>query len=349
MTMRTRPDRTRPSLLPGLLRRAAVLLAAAVLAAGCGGGENASRTAGRTGADDAVERSDLRIVVVSHGQASDPFWSVVANGLEDGGREMGVQVEYQAPTTFDMVRMSNLIDAAVASRPDGLLVSVPDPDALRASIRTAVEAGIPVLSINSGAAVWEELGLLAHVGQTEYESGYAGGERMAAAGVSRALCVNHEVGNVSLDERCQGFGDALREAGASMDVLAVDLADPDDAQQRVEGALAADGEVDGVLTLGPAGAAPTLAALRSSGALDEVTFATFDLGPEVLRAVRDGDMLFAIDQQPYLQGYLGVVLMTKYLEARVMAGGGDIVRTGPRFVTAGDAGDVIELSERGIR
>ena len=130
---------------------------------------------GLTLAQDAAaqdgERSDLTFVVVSHGQASDPFWSVVQNGVAQAGTDMGVNVEYQAPGTFDMVAMSQLIDAAVATSPDGLVVSIPDADALSASITAAIEAGIPVISMNSGSDVAEELGILTHVGQTEYEAG----------------------------------------------------------------------------------------------------------------------------------------------------------------------------------
>jgi simple sugar transport system substrate-binding protein len=205
------------------------------------------------------------------------------------------------------------------------------------------------LSINSGAEVWTDLGVIAHIGQTEYESALAGGERFAAAGASRVLCVNHEVGNISQDERCRGLADAMRSAGGTSTILAVDLADPDDAQQRIAGALAADPSIDGVFTLGPGGAVPALAALKATSRLSSFAFGTFDLEPDVLAAIRDGDMLFAIDQQPYLQGWLGVALMVKYLETGAIAGGGGIVRTGPAFVTADNAARVIELSRRGIR
>lgn len=305
---------------------------------------------GTTGATDGTEASrDVRIVVVTHGQSSDPFWSIVANGVDAAARELGVSVSYQAPTSFDMVRMSSMIDAAVASRPSGLVVSIPDADALRASLRAAIAAGIPVVSINSGDDAWQELGLLAHIGQTEYEAGKGGGERLAQAGARRVLCVNHEVGNVSLDTRCNGVRDALAAAGGTVQVLAVDLADPDDAQQRIGNALAADAGIDAVITLGPAGAAPALGALRQANALGRVRFATFDLSPEVLAAVRDGDVLFAIDQQPYLQGWLGVALLAKYLELGVMPGGGQVIRTGPGFVTAENAARVLELSAQGVR
>jgi simple sugar transport system substrate-binding protein len=322
---------------------AGLVLATLVVGAlvGCGGPGDTLR--------ETASRSDLRFIVVTHGQSADPFWSVVANGVRDAGRELGVRVEYQAPTSFEMVEMANLIDAAVASRPAGLVVSIPDPAALAGPIRRARDAGIPIVSINSGAEASRELGLLAHVGQTEYEAGLAGGERLAAAGVRRALCVNHEVGNVAQDERCQGLRDALSAANGTVRVLAVQLADPEDTQQRIAGALSADAAVDGVMTLGPAAAAPALAALRASGRADDVVYATFDLTTEVLAGIDDGRIAFAIDQQQYLQGYLPIVLLTKYIETRAVPGGGEVVRTGPGFVTAEDAAAVMELTRRGLR
>jgi len=296
------------------------------------------------GQDD--DRAGLRFVVVSHGQASDPFWSVVQRGVQQAAEDMRVQVEYQAPNTFDMV--AQLIDAAVASKPNGLVVSIPDPDALGPSIKRAVEAGIPVISMNSGSDVAKELGVLTHVGQTEYEAGYGGGERMAAAGVKKALCVNQEVGNQALDLRCQGFTDAMTKAGASVEVLAVDLADPTGSQQRVEAALAANPDVDGILTLGPTGAAPALAALRSTGKIGQIKLATFDLSPEVLDAIEAGEMLFAIDQQQYLQGYLPIVLLTLY-NTNLNTVANDVIMTGPGFVTAENAARVKDLAAKGTR
>jgi simple sugar transport system substrate-binding protein len=291
---------------------------------------------------------DYRFVVVTHGQASDPFWSVVKNGVDAAATDMGVKVEYQAPQTFDMVAMSQLIDAAVASSPDGLVVSIPDADALGASIRAAVDAGIPVISINSGYDVAASLGVMVHIGQTEYEAGYGGGQRMVEAGITKAVCVNQEVGNAALDQRCEGFADALGEAGIESSVLAVDLADPTDAQQRVMAALTADPDVDGILTLGPTGASPALKGLQEEDMLGEITLATFDLSPEVLEAIRDGEMLFAIDQQQYLQGYLPIVFLTLYKE-NLNTPGSDIIMTGPGFVTQETAAQVIDLAEKGTR
>ncbi len=328
------------------MRRPVGLASIAVCALACGG---AGGDGGGGSDDGSLGRPAIRIVMVTHGQTSDPFWSVVANGAGDAADELGVRLEYQAPTSFDLVRMGQLLDAAVASRPSALAISIPDPDALAPSVEAAVAAGIPVLSLNAGDAVWERLGLLGHLGQTEYEAGRAAGERLASAGARRVLCVNHEVGNLSLDTRCRGLADGLAGGGAAMQVLGVSLADPEDAAQRIGGALARDAAVDGMLMLGPGGAAPALAALRESGRAGRIAVGTFDLTPEVLAAVRDGHLLFAIDQQPYLQGYLAVVLLTKYLDTKAMPGGGQVIRTGPGFVTRENAAEVIALAERGIR
>jgi simple sugar transport system substrate-binding protein len=291
----------------------------------------------------ALAQDDIRLVVVTHGQASDPFWSVVKNGVDAAAQDMGVTVEYRAPDTFDMVQMGQLIDAAVASQPDGLAVSVPDAEALGDKIQGAIAAGIPVVSLNSGSDVREELGIIAHVGQTEYEAGLGAGKRMAEEGVSNGLCINQEVGNVALDLRCQGFTDGL---GGSVEVLAVEM-DPTAIQSAVEAKLAGGGDVGGILTLGPSAAEPTLAALQSMGVLENMVFGTFDLSPAVLEAIAAGDMDFAIDQQQYLQGYLAVVFLAQNAKYGVMPTG--TVMTGPGFVTQETAEQVIELSAKGIR
>jgi len=294
------------------------------------------------------EQDDLRFVVVTHGQASDPFWSVVQRGTAQAEQDMGVTVEYQAPDTFDMVEMSQLIDAAVASNPDGLVVSIPDADALSPSIQAAVDAGIPVISINSGSDSAAELGLLTHVGQTEYEAGLGGGQRMGEEGVTNAICLIQEAGNLGLEERCRGFTDGLAESGGTVENLVVDLNNPTEAQQRVEAALTSNPDIDGIMALGPTGAQPALLAIESAGVTDTVKLATFDLSPEVLQGIQDGTVLFAIDQQQYLQGYLPIVLLTLYQRnGNTIAN--DILMTGPGFVDASNVDQVIELTEAGTR
>ncbi len=206
------------------------------------------------------------IIVVSHGQANDPFWSKVKADIDRMARDIEAKVSYRAPATFDMVEMARLIDEAVAQNPDGIVVFIPDADALGPSIRRAVAAGIPVISMNSGSDVYKSLGVEAHVGQTEYEAGLGAGERMKAGGVTNALCVNHEVGNVALDLRCEGFAKGL---GGNVRVLATSN-DPTSVKNAVLGALSADPGIDGILTSGHLSALPTLEALKQSGKLTSI-------------------------------------------------------------------------------
>src|SRR3954471_18419878 len=204
-----------------------VLVALLAVLAGCGSTKvvqepsvtvsGNARPASSPGSDE----GQVRIAVVTHGQASSPFWVIVRNGVDAAERQMNVQVDYEAPDVYSLDRMIALIDAAVASKPDGLVVSIPEPG-LAPAIRRAVKAGIPVVSINSGSDVFRSLGVLAHVGQPEERAGLAAGRRLARAGVRRALCLNQQVGNQGLDARCDGLARAMRAVGGRSSVLGID-------------------------------------------------------------------------------------------------------------------------------
>jgi simple sugar transport system substrate-binding protein len=288
----------------------------------------------------------VRIAVVTHGQASSPFWAIVRNGVEAAARQMDVVAAYRAPDVYSLQRMETMIDQAVASRPDGLVVSIPEPG-LAGAIRRAVRAGIPVVSINSGSDVYRSLGVLAHVGQPEERAGLQAGRRLAAAGVRRALCVNQQIGNQGLDARCRGLARAMRRAGGRARVFGVDDQSPT-TPRRIADAVRS-GRIDGLLALNATTGAASLAAVRRLDRPGAVKVGTFDLGPDVLRAVQDRQLLFAVDQQAYLQGYLPVVLLAERARYGLFPAQGDVLATGPNFVTARDAGKAIELSKRSIR
>ncbi len=295
-----------------------------------------------------AQDDQLRFIVISHGQAADPFWSVVQNGANQAGEDMDVSVEYQAPTTYDMVAMSQLIDAAVASEPDGIIISIPDGPALTPSIQKAIDAGIPVISINSGYETSTELGLFTHVGQTEYDAGFGGGQRMSSEGTTHAICLIHEAGNSGLEERCRGFEDGMAENGGTVEQLVVDLNNPTDAQQRIDAALTANPDINGIMALGPVGSTSAIAAVTSAGKSEDVAIATFDLSPEVIQGIQDGNVTFAIDQQQYLQGYLPVVFLTQFCRnGNTIAQ--DIVMTGPGYVDATNVDQVKDLIDGGTR
>lgn len=293
-----------------------------------------------------VNAEGEKIIVVSHGQANDPFWSVVKNAVTLAGEKMQVDVEYRAPETFDMVAMAQLIEAAVQQEPDGLVVSIPDGDALGDSIMKAVEAGIPVASMNSGADVAADLGILFHVGQNEYDAGVGGGAKMKELGVTKLICVNHEVGNVALDERCRGVTDGY---GGEVEVVPTAANTVDDVYAKIKATLQSQDDIDGVMTLGASNAAePTMKAIEELGLQDSIKVGTFDLSANILEMIRDGKVAFAIDQQQFLQGYLPIVFLALNTRYKVLPGGRELP-TGPGFVTQDNAAAVIELSAKGLR
>ncbi|WCB92956.1 hypothetical protein DSM104299_01656 [Baekduia alba] len=285
----------------------------------------------------------VRIAVVTHGQASSPFWAIVRNGVEAAGRQMDAVISYKAPDVYSLDHMVGLIDQAVVSKPDGLVVSLPEPG-LAPAVRRAVKAGIPTVTINSGSDMYKKLGVLAHVGQPEGEAGFKSGERLARRGVRRALCVNLLIPNVGLDARCAGLARAMRAAGGRSTVVRIDDQSPS-APQEIAAAVA-DDKADGVLAMNSlSGVAATKGLAGDSGVL----IGTFDLGPDVLTAVKDGKLAFAVDQQAYLQGYLPVVLLAERARYGLFPAQGDVIPTGPNFVTKGNAAKAIQLSSRSIR
>ena len=316
------------------------VLAAAALAL-------ASSTASAT--SPPADEDGATIAVVTHGQAADPFWSVFKRGVDDAAAQMGVTANYSAPATFDMTEMASLIDAAVATDPDGLVVSVPDFPALQDSLAAATEAGIPIITVNSGSDDYQEIGAITHIGQDEIIAGRGAGARLAEGGATHLLCIHHEQGNLALDARCQGAGEAMEEAGGTMEIVQVDLNDAAGITSTVSATLQADDTIDAILALGPTASTPAMAALEELGLLGQMPIATFDLSPDVIQAIIDGNMAFAIDQQQYLQGYLPIVFLKLFQDNLNTVGGGLPVYTGPGFVTAENAEQVLELTGEGSR
>ena len=283
----------------------------------------------------------IDVIVVSHGQANDPFWSVAKNGVDSACKDMKIKCKYTAPGTFDMVEMAKLIDNAVSQKPKGIVITLPDAAALGKSVKAAIAAGIPVVSMNSGSDDFAKLGISAHVGQTEFEAGVGGGQKMKAAGGKKALCVNHEVGNVALDRRCAGFKKGF---GGPVEILGTSN-DPTEIQKAVAAKL---GGVDTILTLGAGlSGEAALKAIKSAGKTGNIKLGTFDMSPGMLKAAAAGEVEFLIDQQQYLQGYLPIAIFAQYMRWGTMPAG--VVMTGPGFVTPQNASKVIKWAAQGYR
>lgn len=249
-----------------------------------------------------------RYAVVSHAPDGDPFWSVVRNGIADAERDFGVSVDYRNPHNGDLADMVHLLEQAAARNYDGVATTIADFDVVSGPVRTLVAKGTPVITFNSGTAKQNaELGALLHVGQPEYEAGKEAGERAKAAGIRSFLCVNNNATNPDSFERCRGFAEAI---GADFRKSTLDSGnDPTEVENKVFAALHKHPGTQAVLALGPTSAVPALRAIGKLGLTGKVYFATFDLTPEVDKGIETGAVAFAIDQQPYLQGYIPVALL----------------------------------------
>lgn len=280
-----------------------------------------------------------RYVLVSHAPDSDSWWNTIKNGIALAGEQMGVEVEYRNPPTGDLADMARIIEQASASSPNGIITTLADYDVLSGPIKAAVDAGVDVIIMNSGTPDQaREVGALMYVGQPEYDAGFAAGLRAKGDGIGSFLCVNHYISSPASTERCQGFADGL---GVELGNQMIDSGqDPAEIKNRVLAYLNANPETEAVLTLGPTSADPTLLALDENGMAGDIYFGTFDLGTNIVEGIKAGTINWGIDQQPFLQAYLPVVVMTNYHRYGVLPGNN--INSGPGFVTA----DGLEMVEK---
>ncbi|MEM8691336.1 MAG: sugar ABC transporter substrate-binding protein [Pseudomonadota bacterium] len=282
---------------------------------------------------------DLKYILVSHAPDSDSWWNTIKNGIALAGEQMGVEVQYRNPPTGDLADMARIIEQAAASGPHGIITTLSDYDVLKGPIQEAVASGVDVIIMNSGTPDQaREVGALMYVGQPEYDAGLAAGQRAKGDGVTSFLCVNHYISSPSSSERCQGFADGLEiDLGNQM----IDAGqDPAEIKNRVLAYLSANPDTDAVLTLGPTSADPTLLALEENGMAGDIYFGTFDLGTEIVNGIKADVIQWGIDQQPFLQAYLPVVVLTNYHRYGVLPGNN--INSGPGFVTK----DGLEMVEK---
>ena len=315
--------------------------AGALVLTGCSTSDDGGSTDTDTDTSGSTSAGDMRIDVITHAAPGDSFWDVVKSGAEQAGSDLGVDMQYNSDP--DPGAQSTLIDNAVAADTDGLVVSMASPEGLEASIKAAVDAGVPVITINSGIDDWQAFGAITHVGQSETIAGEAAGEQLNEAGVSNVICVIQEAGNIALEERCRAAADTF---DGEMTNLQTDNTDLQGSQATIESKLE-DESVDGLLTLGGDMAGAAVRAVEASGR--DIPIGTFDLNAEVAQDVLDGNLLFAIDQQPYVQGYLGVTgIYLKVLNGNDI-GGGQPVYSGPAIITKENAEEVLDFAENGTR
>ncbi|MER6769621.1 sugar ABC transporter substrate-binding protein [Streptomyces bacillaris] len=321
------------------------VLAVALAAAGCsstGGKRAEERAAAAAEGRAAVNTPRWTFAMVTHSGDGDTFWDIVQKGAEQAAVKDNINFLYSHNDEGN--QQAQLVQTAIDKKVDGLIVSLAKPDAMKAVVAKAVKAGIPVVTVNSGSAESKEFGALTHIGQDETIAGEAVGDELNERGRKKALCVLHEQGNVGHEQRCAG---AKKTFDGTMQNLYVDGTNMPDVTASIEAKLQSDQSIDAVVTLGAPFADAAVQAKQTAGSKAEIN--TFDLNAKVATGLQTEKLGFAVDQQPYLQGYQAVDLLWLYRYNRNVLGGGQPVLTGPQIITAADADALADYTKRGTR
>jgi simple sugar transport system substrate-binding protein len=298
-----------------------------------------------------AQDKQLYVIGVFHADVSNSFSSVVKKGVEQAGKDLNVKVEFVGPDKFDVVAEGQLFEAAIAKKPDGLFVSIPDCAALKPMVQQAVKAGIPVMSFNSGAGCFRDVGSLVHVAEDGITAGIGAGERLVALGAKNVICLNHEVGNAILEDRCNGMKRAVEKAGGKLSVVPTSLADPSVTKGALEAAFLKDPSINAIGGEWGGGPSPavvdqTLTELKLQG---KVIVSYFDPGADTLQMIKQGKIAFETSQVPFNQGYLPVEFLAAYIRYGVLPGGPTgVVNNGGFFITKDNVDKIIALVKGGI-
>ncbi|MFI0902443.1 sugar ABC transporter substrate-binding protein [Streptomyces sioyaensis] len=301
--------------------------------------ERAAKTAGGKAA---VNTPRWTFAMVTHSGDGDTFWDIVQNGAQQAAAKDNIKFVYGHDK--EASRQSQLVQSYIDQKVDGLIVSLAKPNAMKDVVAKAEKAGIPVITVNSGAEESKAFGALSHIGQDETVAGEAVGEALNKRGRKKALCVLHEQGNVGHEQRCDG---AKKTFKGDLQKLYVEGTNMPDVQSSIESKLQADRGIDAVVTLGAPFADTAVKAREHAGSKAEID--TFDLNAQVATGLKDGSLGFAVDQQPYLQGYEAVDLLWLYKYNSDVLGGGKPVLTGPQVITKKDAAALQDYTKRGTR
>ncbi|MFJ8113682.1 sugar ABC transporter substrate-binding protein [Streptomyces sp. NPDC096132] len=323
----------------------ATVLAGALFAAGCSsgsGGKKAEESGAAAGAGKA-DTPRMTVAMVTHASPGDTFWDLIRKGAQAAAAKDNIKLVYSSDPSAG--NQANLVQNAIDQKVDGIALTAAKPEAMKDVVAKATAAGIPVVGFNSGVDDWKSLGMLEYFGQDENIAGQAFGERLDQLGAQHALCVIQEQGQVALEARCAGLKKGF---SGKTDVLYVNGTDMPSVKSTITAKLKADSSIDQVVTLGAPIALTAVQSLADAGTKAEV--ATFDLNKELVKAVQDGTVEFAVDQQPYLQGYLAVDALWLYKTNGNVSGGGTApVLTGPAFITKDNVDSVAGFAANGTR
>ncbi|MFV0461215.1 MAG: substrate-binding domain-containing protein [Actinomycetales bacterium] len=311
---------------------------ALALAACSGGGAEPSSDGGGGGGGG---NSGYTIAMVTHETSGDLFWDKIKAGAEQAATDTGATLKYSNDP--DATKQATLVQNAVDSQVDGIAVTMATPDALRASMQNAVAADIPLVAFNSGINDYKDAGASMYFGSDETLAGQTAGERIAAEGGVHPLCVIQQSGSVALEARCAG----VKAKVPGTENIQVNGANDADVVATLQAKLAADPSIDWVVTLGAQQAMAALQSRQAAGSSAKVV--TFDLSADVAQKIKDGEVVFSIDQQPYLQGYMAVTMLYLNIKNGNDIGGGQPTLTGPSFVDQDNIDVILPFAENNTR
>ncbi|PBC54875.1 sugar ABC transporter substrate-binding protein [Rhodococcus sp. ACPA1] len=314
----------------------------AVLLAGCSGTGGKPEATGNGMASGTADTPRATIAMITHEVPGDTFWDLIRKGAETAAAKDNIELRYSADP--EAPNQANLVQSAVDSKVDGIAVTLAKPDAMAPAVRAAVDTGTPVVAFNGGMDQYKAQGVAQYFGQDEKLAGISAGQRLTADGAKKALCIIQEQGQIALETRCAGVIEGFK---GQTEILNVNSKDLPSVEATITAKLQQDPSIDHVVALG---APIALTAIQSkANAASSATIVTFDTNAALVDAIKAGDVQWAIDQQPFLQGYLAVDALWLYLNNRNTIGGGMPTLTGPAFIDQSNIDSIAEYAKAGTR
>lgn len=327
------------------LKRLAVLAGAGVLAFGmvaCSSGGGKQDTAGEGGGGGTVDTPRMTVAMITHEVPGDSFWDLIRKGAEAAAKKDNIELRYSNDP--EAPNQANLVQAAIDSGVDGIAVTLAKPEAMAPAVKAAIDKGIPVVAFNSGFDNFKSMGVQEYFGQDEKLAGIAAGERLNADGAKKVVCIIQEQGQVALESRCAGVKEGF---GGQTEILNVNSKDMPSVEATITAKMQQDPTVDTFVALGAPIALTAVQSKANAGSNAKIT--TFDTNAALVDSIQNGDVQWAVDQQPFLQGYLAIDSLWLYLANKNLIGGGQATLTGPSFIDKSNIDAVAELAKGGTR
>ncbi|MBX7431415.1 substrate-binding domain-containing protein [Mycobacterium sp. Y57] len=325
-------------------KRLASIAGAGVLALGlaaCSSTGGAPEQSGNGSGGGTVDTPRMTFAMITHEVPGDSFWDLIRKGAETAAQKDNIELRYSNDP--EAPNQANLVQAAIDSGVDGIAVTLAKPDAMKAAVEAAEAKGIPVVAFNAGMDAWADMGVMEYFGQSGYIAGQGVGDRLRDEGATKALCVIQEQGHVDLEARCAGVTNTF----PATEILNVNGKDMPSVESTITAKLQQDPSIDYVVTLGAPFALTAVQSAQNAGS--NARIGTFDTNAALVEAIQSGDVQWAVDQQPFLQGYLAVDSLWLYLTNGNIIGGGQPTLTGPAFIDVTNIDAVAEYAKGGTR